>query len=382
MFEDELVHKFFQTISDRFQSKKQLSKTDLDYVFKHAIETFGIPYPSSVLYRYFLNSCVISSLILQIHNAERLSREDRDRFHDNFINIFGKLIFPKSAHFIQHRELGYEGLYPNMSLERGPCCYTNHSNTPAMITKNNSQAEEAFSCSSEVTLLTRNELKMAVSILCAADSGLIHLYFPGYNQFSINETALQKIPQELKISFIHELVSIHNLFRTFGSTTYSSVRTKVLKTYRFVEFQKYIPFFVKIFDSFSIRNHLLMRTSFYLIKSIMLWDNRNFQEEAIANVFFCLEGCLHLIQEKHGVHQTELYLDKLSEIFANNFRNGEFLFDFIKEAYENRITIVHAKPFGCSEWSPFLMADDFYEYFQIARELLNFILIDRVIESQ
>lgn len=28
----------------------------------------------------------------------------------------------------------------------------------------------------------------------------------------------------------------------------------------------------------------------------------------------------------------------------------------------------------------FLMADDFYEYFQIAREMINFILIDRVID--
>jgi len=114
----------------------------------------------------------------------------------------------------------------------------------------------------------------------------------------------------------------------------------------------------------------------------MLWDNRNFQEEAIANVFFCLEGCLHLIQEKHGVHQTGLDLDRLRKIFSNNFRNGESLFDFIVEAYEKRIAIVHAKPFGCSEWSPFLLADDFYEYFQIARELMNFILINRILESQ
>jgi len=94
MFEGELAHEFFQTIANRFQRKKRLSKTDLDYVFKHAIETFGIPYPSSVLYRYFLNSSVISSLLLQIHNAERLSREDRIRIHDNFNNIFKKFIFP------------------------------------------------------------------------------------------------------------------------------------------------------------------------------------------------------------------------------------------------------------------------------------------------
>ncbi len=109
----------------------------------------------------------------------------------------------------------------------------------------------------------------------------------------------------------------------------------------------------------------------------MLWHNWNFGEEAIANVFFSLEGCVHLIQEKQGVHQAGLDLKKIRDVFVDNFENGDDLFEFIQEAYEKRIAIVHAKPFGTPEWTPFLMADDFYDYFDVAKALINYVLTDR-----
>lgn len=377
-FDVELVSEYFDAIASRFQRKNRLSPDDLDYTFKHAIETFGIPYPDTVLYRYFLNRSVIASLLLQIHNDDRLSREDRNKLNKNTFNIIFKKLRPwESPYFIQYRVLGHQGTYPNINLTRGACWYTNHNQTPTLITKNNACAEEVFSGSSEVQLLTRNELKMAVCISCAAHSGMIYLYFPGHNQFRISESALKKVPQELKLPFLHELVAIHRRFPTVSWLTGNSTEMGALERHNFVDFQKYLADFVKLFDGFSIRNHLLMRTGFYLIKSVMLWVNWNFSEEAIANVFFSLEGCLHLIQEKHGVHQAGLDLNNLRDIFIGNFENGEGLFESIQEAYEKRIAIVHAKPFGTPEWSPFLMADDFYEYFDLVKVLINYVITDR-----
>ncbi len=380
IFHREAVRKYFEAIALQFKNVKRLSKSNLDYAFRHAIETFGIPYPDPDLHKYFLNASIIASLLLRIHNDDRLSANDRNDIQKNFHVVLSKLKVPRNANFIQYRVLGLQGIYPNINLKRGSCCYTINNHTPVLITRNSSRAEEVVSGSSEVQLLTRNELKMAVSILCAPESGLSHLYIPGYNQFRIDEAAFKKVPEELLFPFIHSVVEIHNYFPKYPyAKTYSIAHTG-LDTYQFITFQENVPHFSRLFDAFGILNHLFMRTAFYLVKSIMLWDNRNFEEEAIASVFFSLEGCLHLLQEKYGVKQAGLDRQKLRRVFADNFYNREGLFEFIEEGYEKRVAIVHAKPFGQSEWTPLLMADDFYEYFQIARELLNFVLIDRVID--
>ena len=62
----------------------------------------------------------------------------------------------------------------------------------------------------------------------------------------------------------------------------------------------------------------------------------------------------------------------------NNFPNGENYFSSLEGGYEKRISIIHAEPDWGAEWSPFLQADDFYDYFEISKELINYILIDRV----
>jgi hypothetical protein len=69
-----------------------------------------------------------------------------------------------------------------------------------------------------------------------------------------------------------------------------------------------------------------------------------------------------------------------SKFSGDKLTRGENLFEFIEEAYEKRIAIVHPEPVWGSEWNPSLMAEDLYDYFKISRELLNYILIDRILE--
>ena len=77
---------------------------------------------------------------------------------------------------------------------------------------------------------------------------------------------------------------------------------------------------------------------------------------------------------------VEVPWEELETIFDKLFPKGLELFSFIKEGYDKRISLVHAEPDWGAEWSPFLLADDFFEYFNICRELLNLILIDRNVE--
>lgn len=124
-----------------------------------------------------------------------------------------------------------------------------------------------------------------------------------------------------------------------------------------------------------------MRTSSYFIKAILLWSNPVFGEDAIANVCFGLEGCLFLIQRKHGNRGAKINLAQLETIFEKVFPSGTELFEFITEAYEKRISIVHPLPRWGAEWSPPLYAADYYEYLDICKSLLNYVLIERIIEE-
>jgi len=113
----------------------------------------------------------------------------------------------------------------------------------------------------------------------------------------------------------------------------------------------------------------------------MLWNNRSFGEEAMANTFFCIEGCLHLLQKKYGNYSSKLDLNFIKKIFIDNFPFGEQSFETLKDDYETRIQLVHPETNWGTVWNPFIMADDFYANFSFCRALLNFILIDRIIEE-
>ena len=163
-----------------------------------------------------------------------------------------------------------------------------------------------------------------------------------------------------------ELLQFQNRFKSLNGFYIERKPLQDVSAYHFFDFKNCKDIFYKLIDSFSIKNHLLLRTSNYLIKSSMLWKNRTFGEEAIANVFFALEGCLHLIQKKFGDNHTKLNRKLLKKIFKEKFPHGENLFNFIEEGYYKRISLVHPEPDWGAEWSPFLMADDFYEYFNIS----------------
>ena len=151
-----------------------------------------------------------------------------------------------------------------------------------------------------------------------------------------------------------------------------------ISLYEFRDFKNFINDFNNLYDAFSIRDHLLLRTSNYLVKSIMLWKNRMYGEEALANVLFSIEGGLHLMRRKYGDHSKKLNLKLLERVFIDKFPDGSNLFEFIQEGYHKRISIVHPEPNWGAKWMPFLMAEDFYEYYRISKRLMNFVLANRI----
>jgi len=98
---------------------------------------------------------------------------------------------------------------------------------------------------------------------------------------------------------------------------------ELLQVVCFRDFRKNEELFYRIVKVIDRDDELLLRTLLLFVKSRMLWSNRCFGEDAIANVFFALEGALHLLQQKKkGKDDAKLDWEFLASLFESTFRSG------------------------------------------------------------
>ncbi len=90
-----------------------------------------------------------------------------------------------------------------------------------------------------------------------------------------------------------------------------------------------------------------------------------FAEDAIANTFFGLEGCLRLIHRRfvgRGNFEIKPTVDHVEKVF----REMPGYPDMLKECHAQRVCLVHPEPRGQQQWVPPVRADDFYENYGMA----------------
>ncbi|RCW89718.1 hypothetical protein [Winogradskyella arenosi] len=365
--------KFFIDISEKINTNSQEKFEDTFFQILNLLE---LPRPSKELEKYFAHPSIIKSLLINALSHDKLTRDDRIELQPYLTKALKKLNNHKDKYFVRYRVLNPEGIYPNFELNRKNCHYSIQNQLPIIWTKNKISIDSNILDSSVINWLTRNELKLATAILCSGEGQRFYLYFTGYNTVEIGWDCISKIPDNLKTIFLKEYFELNIKFTPIGVRPWNRVPIYDSTYYKFKNFENHKNSFEKIFDKISIQDELLLRTCNYFVKSIMHWENTINAEEAIANVFFCLEGCLHLIQKKYGDFDTRLNFKLLKSVFNKEIENGENLLNFIKDGYSTRITLVHPEPAWGAEWKPFVCSDDFYEYFRICRSLLNFILID------
>ncbi len=374
---DTQIISFFEKSKERFSKKEILSPSDIEHLFMSSLDLLNTTYPNQVLLKYFLQPDIAQLILYELNNSGLSSIESRNAIQNDLSEIIKKFPRKKSKRFIKFRILDKYGIYPNCDSSREGIQYININQIPTLQTTNYYSSEQQFTNYSEVSWITRKELQAATCILLAPKHGKPLLYFSDYNYTELSEENLEDVPKDLRSYFLLELVQFQNRFKPLNNAYIERETLQDVTAFRFFNFKESISDFHKLVDNFSIRDHLLMRTANFLIKSSMLWGNRTFGEEAVTNIFFAIEGCLHLLQKKHGDSSTKLNRKLLKKVFKENISHGENLYDFIEEGYYKRISLVHAEPDWGAEWSPFIMADDFYEYRNICIELLNFILIDR-----
>jgi hypothetical protein len=261
--------------------------------------------------------------------------------------------------------LGAYGRYPNVELHLGTSHYAFRSGVPLLITQ-----DDSSSWDSEVSFLNAQELKLSAAIALSPESRGFAFHFDGQSGLLISESAFVDLPLRSVIDLVYELL----LLRAGRVTPLGgSVPPVNGAVFHFAPFEADSSALQAVFNSIDVKDELLMRTLFFLVKSRMLWANPCFGEDAIANVMFCLEGTLLLLQRRQGLSDEKIDIKALGGIFKATFDRGEELFEFVKEGYDKRISIVHPSPAEGPKWMPQLLADDFYEYFDVARMLLIYL---------
>jgi len=378
-FEKKRIKKFLKEISAEFGSS--LSQGKIEDIFKKSLELLSLPQPNSEILKYFVTSYVLKVFLDKL--CEKFQNTELESFQNPCNNYYKK---EKDSTIIKYRILGEHGLYPDCELERGDSKYTIINSIPVLMTKN-----DEGTANSEIAIsMNRSELRVATCAMLANSCAFVFLNsFEDYNILFFSKDELEKIPKYFQLYFLHQLLQYENTLKYRFDKSRSD---EVLphgdisidpKKYEFSAFGPYIDIYCKLFDSYNLNDELLLKTSYYFLKASMLRFNLTFQEESTANVFFCLEGCMHLLQKKYGVKDTHLNLKKLQSIFRKQMPRGEDLFEYIQEAYGKRNELVHAKldDWG-AEWPVPLEAEDLYEYFDVCVQLLNFVLIERKTEVE
>jgi hypothetical protein len=283
------------------------------------------------------------------------------------------------ASSVNIRVLGVNGVYPNIPISCSDAKYVIHNQYPLIICKQRNY-KSVWENASVINWLSRNELRFITAMTCASDGHLLHFHFDATNSMAVDFDCLKEVPSPLRTHFLFELFSLNRRLTTVSKSPFDRLPLADISEYDYTPFDKYAVHFRDLYKAFPIGNDLLLRTCNYHAKAMMAWSNRIFAEEAIVLNFHCIEGCLHLIQSIYGEDTGKLNLELVREVFVSKIEHGENLFDYIKEGYDKRISLVHANPKWGPEWSPFLDGADFWDYFKLSRQLLNFILIERHVD--
>lgn len=366
------IHRLFSE-HDYFRKGDQraASKEEVKTIALQAIEAMGLPNFLSSFPEDVYNEFVLEQLSILLWNSASTALR---------LELSKKNVLPSKqsreqrSTLLKGRILGPEGNYPSTELRKDNGTYSFRHGIPFLVTDDSDRDISK----SELSFLNEVELRFAAAIVLSPEYPRCDFYFDNYNVMRIDRLAFKGFRHDqlcdLMFEFLHIKAQRDRLPSFFSGQEIGS------RSYRFDAFDKNIGDFDSLYDAIDTKDQLTMRTLFYLVKSRMLWANMCFGEDAISNVFFCIEGALLLLQRKEGHSDSRINTDILARIFRNRFERGEELFDFVREAYDKRVSIVHANPKSGVEWTPFLMADDFYEYFDISRMLLVYILLDRIID--
>ena len=131
-----------------------------------------------------------------------------------------------------------------------------------------------------------------------------------------------------------------------------------------------------LFDNIDLRDSILMRGLYTLIKSSLLMHVYNSMEEAFMNLQISREAALQIIRERlrFSGNPNPSYRDAHGYI-RSNFQMGESLVEYLELQHEKWIETKHPMSVYGAEWAPSLMGDDIYETYECLISIYRHIVL-------
>jgi hypothetical protein len=350
-------------------SSGPLSTRRLDRLFGDFLATVDAPAPEPALYPFFLNADVLRALTRELNFP--FARPLLDRI----LQISPSPQRRRPSYRV--RQLGLPGRYPNHDVQLRSAAYLVR-NGPVLVTQNSQEEDELWGSGSELSDWTRHETRLATCLSCTEWGGFSLYLTREAREFPL--PLIAHVDASLRMAFMLAYVSLCAGIRQHHRYGYWRGPHEVVGRYEYGDFRPHHRHARQFGARFRISHPLLLRTARHFLRGSMLWLTDAFTEDALANVMFALEGCLLLLQNRANLRTDRLDRRELRRIFGETFDHGEALYDFIDEAMGwggTRARIVHPQLSLVEGWTPFLMADDYYDYHQIVRVLLTLVVTGR-----
>jgi len=253
---------------------------------------------------------------------------------------------------------------------------------PVLITRITEAWSKELFLETEVGVLTRAEVKLIATLSFSIHSwhGPMFYFLFGPEPIDLPASLLLDTPFSIRPEILPRLAIATEVFDRIRLLEYRDVsappfphnpfhfRREPLEMSRAMEF----------YNAFSLDDRLALRTAFLLLKSASLWTHggRIFGEEATANLFFGMEGCLHLIHRRIS-GSPNFELAPVMKHVESVFPDKPGYVGMVQDAYEKRIQIVHPEPRQNIGWLPNVYADDFYENYGLANDLIYYGITGR-----
>jgi len=325
-----------------------------------------------LLHPHVIRAFAESSYLEQIFEGNDPTGEEEKKF----LNLIGYK--PPSEELIRIRRFrSIGGRYPAQDFRTEDGTYGLIDFEPFLMTRNPIDwQKEDFGA--ELGSMTRGEIKLLASLMFSLFAGGPYLYF----QFSDH---VYDLPVDLILSVEDNLSTIS--LRRVKTVTQILDRIKPPSQgwfelthdpggrYEFSGHEHDFDRLDKLNSAFDLSNDLALRTAFLMIKAASLWTTggRVFSENALADLLFGLEGCLHLVHQRFNpganfeVQPTFDHIDLTFPHFPGYV-------GILQDAYDKRIQIVHPENRIDSSWIPNLWAEDFYDNFGLGSDLFYYAL--------
>ena len=131
-----------------------------------------------------------------------------------------------------------------------------------------------------------------------------------------------------------------------------------------------------LFENIDVRDGILMRGLYTLIKSQLLMHAYDFMEEAFMNLQVSREATLQIIREHlHFLGNPNPSYRDAHDYIRTNFQMGESLVEYLELQHEKWIETKHPMSVYGTGWAPSLQAEDIYETYECLISIYRHIVL-------